>query len=215
MKVDKVRLGLVFVLVTLIFSILALIYWDFVRDSIIVPIYYLIWVSGLILKSVPQQGYLALLILISVIIGFNTLRGMGSEQLTNRAEANNPQADSRYLHWRRLCARSYASPFSRNQFAWEARRLILSILAYQRGIAPSEAEAMITSSTLDVPDSIRTLVQYKDLPAPRPTPSSVKNTMLRLRQMFLGAHPQNDPQIDSQVAEIVYFIERCLETNRV
>jgi hypothetical protein len=215
MKVDKVRIAFVFVLITLIFSILALIYWDFVRDSIIVPVYYLIWVSGLILKSIPQSGYLALLILVSAIIGFNTLERIRNEQLASRPETNDPQAESRYLHWRRLHARLYVSPFSRDQFAWEARRLILSILAYQSGVDTSEAEMMVTDGLLDVPDSIRNLVQHKDMATPTPTPRNVKNAVLRLRQLLRRTVPQNEPQIDGQVAEIVYFIERCLEINRV
>lgn len=59
MAVDKARIGLVFILLVLLFSILALVYWDFVRDTIIIPIYYIIWVIGLILKSIPQGVYYA------------------------------------------------------------------------------------------------------------------------------------------------------------
>ena len=214
-KLDKLRIGLVFILVTLIFSILALIYWDFVRDTIIVPIYFLIWVTSRILKSFPQTAYLALLILISILVGFNTLRGIKNKPLTSHPEAKNAEVESRYLRWRQLCARLYASPFSREQFAWEARRVILSILAYQRGIDLSEAEAMVKNGVLDVPEPIRNLVQQRDLQVSRRTPHGLKGTILRLRLSFRQTESQADPLIDSQVAEFIKFIERYLEIKRV
>jgi hypothetical protein len=76
MKLNRTTVGLVFVLVVLMFSILTLLYWDFVRDTVIIPVYYLLWVGSLILKSIPQGAYLAILIFISAIIGWNTLEAV-------------------------------------------------------------------------------------------------------------------------------------------
>lgn len=214
MKFDKRRVALVFVLVTLIFSILTLLYWDFIRDTVIVPVYYLIWVSSLILKSIPQVGYLALIILISIMIAWNTLAHVKVRQLTRKVDGNHPQATTRYLNWRTLCANMYSSAFSRNQFAREARKLILSILAYQEGIDISEAEVLVRIGTLSVPDSIRNLIQQKDIQTSTLAPHGTKNVILRLRRFFLKVESQKDPQIDSQVAEIIDFIEHRLEINR-
>jgi hypothetical protein len=213
MKIDKVQIGLVSVV--LVFGVLTLLYWNFIRDTIVLPIYYLLWISSHILKSIPQEAYLAFLIFASIIISINTVQSIRVKQITRSPGGNQPQVHTRYLHWRRLCANLYYNWFSRNQFALEARQLLLAILAYQAEIDTSEVEAMVRDGTLCVPDSIRNLVQDKAIQDPRPTTNSTKKAILRLRRAFLRVDSQNDPQIDSQVVEIVSFIEHCLEINHV
>src|SRR4051812_23075979 len=104
MTINKTKTGIVLVVVILLFSLLTLAYWTFVRDTIIVPIYYLIWVGNLTLKSVPQEAYLAFLILISLIISVNTLLSMRVRQITRSVEEISSQSNSRYSHWRNLCS---------------------------------------------------------------------------------------------------------------
>jgi hypothetical protein len=211
MRVNKVQIGFIFVLVVLVFSTLTLLYWDFMRDTIIVPIYYLFWVSDLMLKSVPQGAYLAFLIFICVLIGWNTLSGVRVRQIPSRFEGSHPQTDTRYAQWKRLYSNLHSSPFARDTFAWEARKLILSILAYQDGIKTSEVEAMVKDGTLPLPDSIRDLIQQKKIRDSQPTLNRMESTRTRLRRLFFKAKLQHDPQIDTLVAEIVSFIEHQLE----
>ncbi len=211
MKPDKAKIGIVFVLVLLLFSTLTLFYWAFVRDSIIVPVYYFIWVSDLTLKSIPQEAYLAVLMLISIIIDLNTLMGIRTNRYSRRIEGSQPQTDSRYLYWKKLCSNLYASPFARDTFAWEARKLTLSVFAHQNGVESSDVETMIRNGTLPVPDSIKMLIQQKKIQAPKPTYTSGENVIIRLRRLLLKEEHPNNPQTDSPIEEIVAFIEHLLE----
>jgi hypothetical protein len=210
---DKAKIILVFVLLVLLFSILTLIFWDFVRNVIIVPIYYFLWEISLVLKSIPQGVYLALLVFLSVFIGFNTLTSLRVERQTKRLKRDRPESGTRYLHWNSLYANMDGNPFTRDRFAWEARKLILSIFAYEHGIDIADAEMLVQNGYVDVPDTIRNLIMEKRMPATGLRVSRVARTMVWLRRKFFKIEAENDPQIDALVGEVISFVEQRLEIN--
>ena len=210
---DKAKIILVFVVLVLFFSILTLIFWHFIRDVIIVPIYYFLWEINLVLKSIPEGVYLALLVVLSVIIGFNTLASVRGERQTKRLERARPESGTRYLHWRSLCANMDVNPFTRDRFAWEARKLILSIFAYEQGIDVADAEMLVQQGEVDMPDTIRSLITKKKIPATRLRINRIARAMVWLRGLFLKTEAENDPQIDALAGEIISFIEQRLEIN--
>jgi hypothetical protein len=210
---DKAKIILVFVLLVLLFSVLTLIFWDFIRDVIIVPIYYFLWEISLVLKSIPEGIYLALLVFLSVIIGFNTLASLRVERQTKRLERERSESDTRYLHWKSLCANMDVNPFTLDRFAWEARKLILSIFAYEQGIDIADAEMLVQNGNVDVPDTIRNLITEKRMPATGLRVNRMARAMVCLRRLFFKIEAENDPQIDALVGEIISFIEQRLEIN--
>ena len=211
MTINKTKIGVLLIGVILFFSLLTLVYWSFVRDTIIVPIYYFMWVGDLALKSVPQKAYLAVLVLISLIIGVNTLLSMRVRQLTGRVDEVPPQNDSRYLHWKKLCSNLYSSPFAQDSFAWESRKLILAIFAYQNALEIVQVEAMIQNNILPVPDSIKKLIQEKKIQNFNPIPKPPENLITRLRRWLFPIENTQKLPIDNAVAEIVGYIEHLLE----
>jgi hypothetical protein len=210
MKIDKKRFALVLALVVFVFGVLALFYWNFVRDTIAVPIYYLLWVGDLILRSISQGVYLAFLVLLGIFIGINTVLGIRARRTTGEYEQNQFQA-TRYQHWKNLCTGLSTGRFSREMFASEARKLLLAILAYQENIDISEVEARVRDGTLQVPHPIKHLIQHKEIETPKQTVSIAQKVMFRLRRLFYSAESLSNPQIERQVAEIISFIERQLE----
>jgi hypothetical protein len=208
----KVKLGLAFVATALIFVVLASIFWEFMRDTIVMPVYYLIWLGDLILKSISQEAYLVFLVLISLLIGNNTLKHIReSRTITQNAQRQRAIDSARYVFWRRLCDHLAAGPFSRERFASEARRLVLAILAYQEGLDDSQAEALVVEGALNVPDAVKNLIRHKGIQPSIQTSSAMHSVVFRLRRLLFRAEPPPDPQIDQQVEEIVGFIERRLE----
>ena len=215
MKFDKGRILLAFALIAFVFSLLTLLFWDFVRDTVVIPVYRLLLESGLILKSIPQGEYLALLMGISLVIGLSTLRVMTVTPNGRHIEGNTPHSDdTRYAYWKRLCANIYRSTFSKEKFTWEARKLILSILANQEGIEADEVEVRVSKGSLAVPEPIRNLIGRSTIQDAKSKFQRTSNPVIRLRRLILKADSPPDPQIDSQLAEIIRFIEQCLEINR-
>jgi hypothetical protein len=208
---EKAKITLVFVLLVLLFSILTLIFWDFVRDVIIIPIYYFLWEISLVLKSFPEGIYLALLVFLSVIIGYDTLANLRAERHTKRLEREQPVSGTRYLHWTSLCANLDVNPFTRDRFYWETRKLILAVFAYEQGIDIADAEMLVQNGNVDVPDTVRRLIIEKRMPATGSRVSRITRALVWLRRLFFEIEEENDPQNDALVGEIISFIEQRLE----
>lgn len=211
MTINKKKIGIALVVVILAFSFLTLMYWSFVRDTFIVPVYYLIWVSDLALKSVPQEVYLAFFVLISLMIGMNTLLSVRVQKFARSVGEIPTQTDSRYTYWRTLCSNLSSSTFAQDTFAWESRKLILSIFAYQHGIEIAQAEVMIRNDVASMPEVIKKLIEEKRIRKFIDVSQPIENIIIRLRRWLF---PVEDPQkklIDDAVVEIVTYIEHLLE----
>jgi hypothetical protein len=206
MQINKRNLALALTLVLVVFGVLALFYWDFVRDTIAIPIYYMLWVGDLILRSIPHVVYLAFLVLLGLAIAFNTLFGARAKRTVSELDQGQYQM-TRYQHWRTLCGGLSVGWFARDMFALESRRLLLAILAYEEGIDVAEVETRVKAGTLPVPPLIAHLIQHKEFEKPKQAVS----LMRRLREMFHSAGPQKNLQAERQVAEVISFIEHLLE----
>ena len=205
MTLDKIKIGLIFLLVVLVLSVLTLLFWDFVRDAIVVPVDYLIWVTGLVIRSIPQAVYLAALLLISLALSLNTIDRIRSKPASGNFERIPAQGDTRYHRWLLLSSRQSLSPFYRDIFTTEARNLILSMLAYDHGIDSAEAEARVKAGTLAVPERIRDLIEMRDI---RIQPRPVSRIQAVLRWLRLETDSTPDPLLDSLVVEIIDFVEQ-------
>jgi hypothetical protein len=205
----KVLLLLAFALFVLIFSALTALFWTFMSDTILVPIYYFLWVCGLLVNSVPQGVYLTLLVIVSMILGAKTLGGARTGQQHRRVIPSQTNTGTRYLHWHLLCLHAHRNWFSKGQLALEARHLILSILAFERGVDLTEAEAMVRNGVLDLPDMLRNVVEAKRIPDE--PPNRIASVLLWLRHPVRRADASSDPQVEQFLAELIRFAEHHLE----
>ncbi len=211
MKIDRTRLVVAFLLVALVFSLLTLIFWNFVRDTIIVPIYYTLWIIGLLINSLPQEVYLAALILVSAFIGFNTLIKLRVRHDQPDTSYLRTPTETRYSYWKRLTTNLYLSRFSKNLFAADARKLILTILAHEYRLDTAEIEAMIHREQIPAPETVRRLIAQGEFQVAAPPPDQLS----RILRFLSSSAPAREPQIDARMDEIIAFIEQHLEIMHV
>jgi hypothetical protein len=210
MKNTRLSFLLAFVTFALIFSVLTVLFWPFMSDTILVPIYYFLWVCRMIINSVPEGVYLALLVIISLSLSLRTFERARSNRHHRRVIRSQPNSDSRYLHWRNLCIHSYGNWFSKGQLSFEIRTLILSILAFEQGVEISEAEAMVRNGTLTLSDTLRNVVEMKNTPETRPNRFSGL-LFWRHRQPVQRIDTSSDVYVDQLLAELISFAEHHLE----
>jgi hypothetical protein len=211
MKLVKGSLGWVIVTVLATFSMLTWLFWDFIRDVIVVPIYYLIWLVGLILNSIPQVIFLILLVFVCFMITLNTLFKIWSGQYRRAASRYRTIEGGRYLFWNRLLTNLRSNPFSRDNFALEARKLILSILSYQEGIDIPGIEQILADHKISVPVSVAQLVISKKLPFLPEKGNPHGRKLPKFLHRFFQKDAQDEPMMDEQAKEIIHFIEDRLE----
>jgi hypothetical protein len=210
MRDARLRFGIAFVAVALALGLVTLIFWDFVRETIITPIYYSLWVGGLLINSVPQAIFLGLLVLLCGGIGLNALSNSVSGRARPSHQSPPTLIESRYLHWERLCANLYMGQFSRHLFVSDARRLILSVLAFEYRLEPRQIETMVRDGEIAMPETIRNLVLGRDEFMTQPALGWVEGLLARLQRT-----PKEDPQVDTLLKEIITFIEGHLEIMHV
>ena len=207
MKLDKARLGWTGLAVLVIFSILAWLFWDFVRDVIVIPIYYLVWLANLVLKSTPQGPLLILLVVTCFFIALNTLARARSRPVDRGSYRPGYKAGGRYLFWSHLLTRLRSNPFIRDNFAIDAVSLLQSILAYQEGVDIHEVEQLVAAKSIEMPASVEQLILFRRLtPLPK-TNKSIPYKLLRFARRLVRPTPQDDQAIDEQAEEILSFIE--------
>ena len=195
------------VVTVLIASTASFFFWDFIRDTIVVPIYYLLWVTDHLIKTVPQQVYLIGVIVLCFTIALNTLRSIPSGPGLRPRPPSPPPDITRYAYWGRLYKNLYGIPFYRSQFATETRKFLLALLAYQNGTSSAQIEALVINGSLPVPAAVRDLIHYREIRLSRQEirPQS------RWRRLLFGAAPHKANPVNDQVAQVIDFIEQQLE----
>jgi hypothetical protein len=211
MKFEKVRVSLIFIAVLYIISLICVVFWDVIREQIIVPLYYLVWISGLILKSISQNVFLVLLIIGCLIIAANTINQLRVKGSKKPAEKPSTVGTSRYRFWSKLLSHALTSEFFRWEFALEARKLIFSIFAYQEGLSPEEAALKIDHRELPVPAPVKLLVEKREIPIETPVRNWIDQWIYQILQQFSIQQPQIDQRGSQQIEEIIHFIEDRLE----
>jgi hypothetical protein len=214
MVINRTRILLAFAVFVVIFSAATLAFWEFMRDAVFVPVYYLVWVVGLLVGSVPQGAYLAVLVILSLVIGGKTVEGLRTRRETHRTIRSRPDAGTRYRHWSNLCEYANDNPFFSNWFAVEARRLVLAILAHEHSINSVEAEEWVLNGTLEVPAALRAMIGNKRMPSRR-LPDRFADLRSRLRRLL--GRPDSGPGMDPEqlIAEVIGFVEQHLEITHV
>jgi len=206
----KTRLLLAFTALVLVFSALTLIFWDFMRDTILMPVYYVVWVFGLLVNSVPQGAFLTVLVLVSIFVGMKTLSAMRDEQRIRRVYQNQPAPGTRYLHWRTLCLLAYGNWFSKGRLSYEARKLVLSVIAYEQGVGIADAEVLVRSGAIPLPAALAEVVHTRYVPD-TPLSSRFTGILAKLRYTLSRSEPPRDPQVERLINELIQFLETRME----
>lgn len=205
----KVFLSLAYAVFVLIFGVLTVLFWPFVSDRILVPVYYFLWVLGLLINSIPQGIYLALLVIFSAITAAKILENLRTSQRQRQVIFNPSNTSTRYWHWRTLCVHSYGNWFSKGRLAYEARHLILSILAFEYGVDLSDAEAMVRDGTIELSETLRNVINMTTIPdAP---PHRFTGILSWLSRSVRWADSQSDPYVEQLLTELMNFLEYHLE----
>ena len=214
MKLSKRFAGWVIVSVLVIFSTLTWFFWDFVRDVIVIPIYYLTWLTGLVLKSIPQAIFLIVLVFACFMIAGSTFIEIQPRQGRRSASRYRYVGGGRYQFWNHLFANLRSSPFSRDDFAFETRKLILSILSYQEGVDIPVIEQWVADQKISVPESVTQLILSKTVAFPIEKENSLSRKLTKFLHRFFQKDAQGEQMMDEQAKEIIHFIEVRLEISQ-
>ncbi|BCX02086.1 MAG: hypothetical protein KatS3mg053_0024 [Candidatus Roseilinea sp.] len=134
---------------------------DAVREAVVIPLAYAVWLTDLLLRSLPQSLFLAVLLIISVVIVLRGLLQAGARSGDPPLRSVAGSARSRLGFWARQLGNLDHSQFAREQTAQEMRSLMLKTLAHTHQLDPNEVMARLRSGTLNVPPEIEALLRNR------------------------------------------------------
>ncbi len=221
-KVNARILALLLLPVVFLVVTLTLVLRDWVRDAIVTPILFILWLGGLLIKSTPQWVFWGVFLVLALLILANSLgTRKRPDQNVGRAEPGRPRR-ARVSFWAIQAHQRAHRGSSPAGNAEPLRRLVLEVVAFQERLSLKEVEQRLESGELDVPLAIQAYLQYR--PAPEPLyPVGLWGT-LRYRWADFGrrAHdlvsgltqtrpPAQPPPFDDELESVVQFLEDRLE----
>lgn len=186
---------------------------DTVREAVVIPLAYAVWLTDVLLRSLPQGLFLALLLIISVVIVLRGLLQSGGRSDQMPFQPVSGRSRSRLGIWMRQLRNLDRSQFAREQTAQEMRNLVLRVLAQTYHLDPNEAMARVRSGAISVPPEIAALLRnwqsWMDIER-RDGGSPIARLWQRLRNALSPARQSPDNSVaslDDKLKVAIDYIE--------
>lgn len=211
--------------VALIVLSTALIFWakDIIREVIVLPLSYLFWLFGIIIRVTPQIFFWVVLILIVLQIAWRVLFGRKKVYTQGPAFLDASlyiSSNGRASYWKNKVEllRSSHSNYYANSFYSALSRLVLDTLAYRYRQPLSVIEAQLKDGTLSIPDEVRNYLLthngrqeavYRGFFGE--IWQSFTNNVLDLWSRITARYRPEPAPVDPQLAYILNYLEEELE----
>ena len=134
---------------------LALRYQDSLKEIVLVPLLYVVWVTELVLKSFDQRciWLMALVVAVSLSLAFS-YRSRAPEDIYMKSVSQRFLESGRIRYWRRQIRIGssvlYTSGFHRSELS----RLVIETLAYREGVSAEEIKEQLNDGAITVPSEV-------------------------------------------------------------
>jgi hypothetical protein len=204
----------VFILIAVILFVnlvLAIIFRDFIRENVLIPILYLFWYIRLGLNSLGETCLWPLALIILVVISFTILRKNKKSTQTDRgySEASGQVEVGQVAYWMKYIRRQSMGIENLSFSSFRMKELVLSVLAYQENLTNAELESELDQGRVVVPKELQNIIQSPDhANGPMTRSASLKNKILRwFRTRSNSDHSADNPEMD----KLVRYLEAQLE----
>ena len=133
--------------------ILINIWGDIVRELILVPVSYLIWIGGLLYRSFDQRALWTSLIIIIVIVSWASLKLKRSASLP---DSRNPDIlPHRIEIWSKRLKDVHRGTYMKWRLSQHMSNLVLDSIAYRAGFTRDQIDKNILKGSLELPEDIQ------------------------------------------------------------
>lgn len=206
------RQWLLIALVLIATGVLTLLLRDAVREAVVIPMSYALWLGDIVLRSVPQALLLGLLVLLCIgIILRSATRSAGATEALAQATPAAATHHSRLLFWARQLNRMEDSQFAVEKLALEMKKLTVNILSVQENLPEDEVMNAVQRGTLVVPDDVRSLIIR---PQDWMTAQTASPWELFLRRLRPNRPPKTNPEQTKKLEGVIRFIEDRVNSER-
>jgi hypothetical protein len=193
---------------------LALRYQDSLKEIILIPLLYVMWVTELVLKSFDQRciWLMALVVAVSLSLAFS-YRSRTPVDIYQRTMSQRFPDSGRIRYWRRQIrigsSTLYTSGFHRSELS----RLVIETLAYREGVSAEEIREQLNVGVISVPSEVRYILGLDEVQDHPDQPLGVmKRTARWFNQVFrqlLAPKILPNPRLE----KVVEYLESLMEVD--
>ncbi|MGE5222416.1 MAG: hypothetical protein ACM3PY_08265 [Omnitrophica WOR_2 bacterium] len=223
MKIDR-RILLLFLVVALLAAFLVMfILREFVQQKIAVPISFILWLAGLVLKSIPQVFFLALLLTVAVYYALKSLSSAKPVLPIRTVEKIESRKRERVGFWllqiyraRRIYSRQFVDPWGLKD---PLKKLTQEVLAYRYHTSTLQVDQRMEKGEMDIPADIVEYLRSDEKPVnPFSTRkiSKLRSWLESLVSQFYRSQPERPSgtiYFDRHLESLIEFLEDQLEIN--
>jgi hypothetical protein len=137
---------------------LAFVLRDAVREFVVFPLAYLLWLADRFARSVPQAIFLGLLVAAATVIVLRAFGRRSGPPAPQPRLVETRREGTRLGFWARQMDRCEDSAFASERLAMELRDLVTRILADEERLSPEEILTRVRAGTMAVPDDVHALL---------------------------------------------------------
>jgi hypothetical protein len=215
MKIDRLKILIAAGVLILVLALAALLLipGDFLRDSIVYPIYYAFWSVKILLESLDQTVCWGVLIVAGFIAAIASL-GLLLRPVKTVDEELPPAKDrSRFRFWLVKCLKMDVNEMYRDDLTYSLWRLLRDVLIYQENSDWKEIMRRAYAGQLDIPHELVAFLSNRRLVEPSPR----KRFFERVRVFFLPADQTLNLDAASEMQKrteaVIQYLEERLELN--
>lgn len=133
--------------------ILAIVFRDFIRENVLIPILYLFWYIKLFLRSLGETCLYPLILAILAVIALRIInsRKKSLEKEVGYTRERSQYGEGRVGFWMKYIRRRAMGFENLNYVSFRLKELTLSVLAYEENLTSSEMENEITRGRIKTP----------------------------------------------------------------
>jgi hypothetical protein len=193
---------------------LALYFQDSLKEIILTPLLYVIWVTELVLKSFDQRciWLMALVVAVSLSLAFS-YRSRSPVDIYQRLVSQQFPDSGRIRYWRRQIrigsSALYTSGFHRSELS----RLVIETLAYREGLNAEEIKEQLNVGVITVPAEVRYILGLDEVQDYPDKPSGfMKRTARWFNQIFRQLFaPKFSP--NPRLEKVIEYLESLMEVD--
>ncbi len=192
---------------------------DVVREAIVIPVSYWIWVIGLFVDSTPQIFFWIMLLLISLFIAYRSTRPPKkdpAEPIPYRDYSRSNGVNyGRVAYWSNRVNTMHMGSFYRSMLNELVGRLLLDLLSYRHRLTPRQIETRLEKGQFVVPPEIKEYLTKNVLKREIGPIGFFPYLFRQIRAWFVSKFVSpGDPrtiQPDQDLDRVLHYIEEELE----
>jgi hypothetical protein len=153
MRKDLLPLGLILLIAILLAPLIR----NFIRDVVVIPLLYLVWIGRIVFDTIPQTAFWGCFLVIALLMAAASL--LKQRESPSRIREVKTVQLGRVETWAKLIRQAAQEDYYQWRLAQPLRELIVETLAHEARLTSKQIKQRLRDEQLDLPAEIHAYLQ--------------------------------------------------------